>query len=131
MIPGFYLSWFKNEQNADLWAQVMTIAPGILKIVAIFTALDSIYLNISFALKGAGDTRFVSGVALIVPWPFMVLPAFLMRDLEQAVFLSWGFVAFYALAITGILFWRFRGGKWKSMSVIHMCQVPNPDQTVL
>ncbi len=119
LFPSFYASWFKNETNPELWAQVTLMVPVILKIVAIFTVLDSIYLNVSFALKGAGDTKFVSAVALIVPWPVMVLPAYLVRDRADALLLCWSFVAVYSLSVTAILIARFRGGKWKSMSVIH------------
>lgn len=119
LIPDFYLSWFKNEENAMLWSQVSVLAPKILGIVAVFTIFDSMYLNISFALKGAGDTKFVSIVALVIPWPLMVLPAFLLKDYENAVVWSWWFVALYSFVITNILFWRFKQGKWKSMSVIN------------
>lgn len=119
IVPEFYISWFKNEENILLWKDTQMLAMQILKLVAIFTAMDSVYFNVSFALKGAGDTRFVSLMALTVPWPLFVLPAYLMKDLPNAVFLSWGSVAVYAFIITGILLLRFRGGKWKKMSVIH------------
>ncbi|MFY7992387.1 MAG: MATE family efflux transporter [Bacteriovoracaceae bacterium] len=118
-IPEFYLSWFKNEGNAALWAQVSELAPKLLGVVAIFTIFDSIYLNISFALKGAGDTKFVSLVALVVPWPVMVLPTFLLKEHPNAVVLSWCFVILYSLCLTTILSLRFKQGKWKKMSVIH------------
>lgn len=117
-VPNFYLSWFENKSNPGLWQEVQNLAPTLLKIVAVFTIFDSIYLNISFALKGAGDTRFVSLIALTMPWPIMVLPAFFLQNSTNAVVLSWSFVILYSLATTSILFLRFRGGKWKSMSVI-------------
>ncbi len=120
LVPEFYLSWFKNDQNFLLWEQVSKLTPEILKIVAIFVLFDSIYLNISFALKGAGDTRFVSLVALIIPWPFMVLPAYLFMAHENAVIISWRFVILYCLLVAGIIAWRFTQGKWKQMSVIEM-----------
>jgi MATE family multidrug resistance protein len=119
IIPEFYLSWFYNDQNPELWKAVSELVPKLLQIVAVFTLLDSIYLNISFALKGAGDTKFVSIVALLLPWPAMVMPAYLVRDMNNAVVIAWWFAAFYSLSVVSILFWRFRGGKWKSMSVIH------------
>jgi MATE family multidrug resistance protein len=119
IIPEFYLSWFYNDQNPELWKAVSELVPKLLQIVAVFTLLDSIYLNISFALKGAGDTKFVSIVALLLPWPSMVIPAYLVRDMNNAVIIAWWFAAFYSLSVVSILFWRFRGGKWKSMSVIH------------
>jgi multidrug resistance protein, MATE family len=118
-IPEFYLTWFKNEGNAVLWGQVNILAPQLLGIVAVFTIFDSAYLNISFALKGAGDTKFVSLVALLFPWPFMVLPAFLLQQHDNAVVYSWAFIVLYSITITSILTLRFKQGKWKSMSVIH------------
>ena len=119
LFPSFYLSWFANQDNPKLWAEVLNMAPLLLKIVAIFTLLDSVYLNISFALKGAGDTKFVSLVALIVPWPLMVIPTYLLGNIPYAVPLAWCTAALYSLVITIILFKRFQGGRWKSMSVIH------------
>jgi multidrug resistance protein, MATE family len=116
--PEFYLSWFQNNDNAALWEEVMQVAPRLLTIVGIFTLFDSMYLNISFALKGAGDTRFVSLMALTVPWPLMVVPAFLVRDFAHAETWAWSFTAVYSFVITAILVQRFRTGKWKSMSVI-------------
>ncbi len=117
-IPQFYLSWFANDSNPVLWAEVNSLSVQLLKIIAVFTLFDSVYLNISFALKGAGDTRFVSIVALILPWPFMVLPAFLVKDWNHAVIWAWGFAAVYSFIICNTLYFRFRQGRWKSMSVI-------------
>lgn len=118
VIPEFYLSWFKNEKNLQLWDSVSFLVPQLLTIVAFFTLFDSFYLNISFALKGAGDTKFVSIIALILPWPLMVLPAYLLKDHDNAVILSWRFTILYSFILTSILFYRFKQGKWKSMSVI-------------
>ena len=119
-MPQFYLAWFLNKENPALWAQVSVVTPMLLKIVAVFTVLDSMYLNVSFALKGAGDTRFVSLIALTVPWPLMVLPAFLLKDFDNAIMWSWICAAVYSFVITSVLVHRFRGGKWKKMSVIRV-----------
>jgi MATE family multidrug resistance protein len=116
--PQFYLSWFENSNNPTLWAQVTHLAPTLLKIVAGFTIFDSIYLNISFALKGAGDTRFISFLALVVPWPIMVLPAYLVQGWENAVIWAWSFVILYSVSITSLIYWRFKQGKWKNMRVV-------------
>ncbi len=117
-LPEFYLSWFHNDSNPTLWTQVQQLTPQLLKVVAFFTIFDSLYLNISFALKGAGDTRFVSLVALTVPWPIMVLPAYFLKDLPNGVLWSWVFVAAYSVVTVSILFLRFKQGRWKNMSVI-------------
>lgn len=118
LFPHFYLSWFQNDSNPELWAEVSRITPTILKIVGLFTILDSLYLNFSFAMKGAGDTRFVSLVALTMPWPIMVLPAYLVRDWNEAALWAWCFALLYSISITTVLYLRFRKGSWKQMRVI-------------
>lgn len=122
LFPYFYISWFENDQNPALWAQVLEITPHLLKIVSVFVIFDSLYLNLSFALKGAGDTRFVSLIALVLPWPFMVLPAYLVKDLENGLILAWTGTILYSIAICSCLLWRFRTNKWMKMSVMS----PNP-----
>lgn len=117
LFPDIYLSLFKGKDDPFLWQQVLEITPVLLKIVAIFTVFDAIYLNISFALKGAGDTRFVSLLALTVPWPLMVLPTFLFKEQVNAVFYAWGFAAVYVIITAIIIALRFRGGKWMNMRV--------------
>ena len=116
--PQFYLSWFQNDADPHLWDQVKTMVPYLLVYVAIFTAFDSMNLNFSFALKGAGDTRFVSLIALTIPWPLMVIPTWFMKDWNGAVYWAWGAATIFGIT-QALIFWRrFVGGKWKTMSVI-------------
>ncbi len=119
LFPGFYLSWFENSSSALLWDQVKVVVPYILRCVALFVCFDCINLIFSFALRGAGDTRFVSAVALSLPWPLMVLPTWWVKDWEASVYWSWAFVTVFVIIQALVFLFRFRQGKWKSMSVIH------------
>ena len=67
LIPGFYLSWFKTRTTPLSGRRVSMTVPYLLMYAALFTTFDSMNLMFSFALKGAGDTRFVSLVALMLP----------------------------------------------------------------
>ncbi|MGE0173278.1 MAG: MATE family efflux transporter [Oligoflexales bacterium] len=119
LFPNFYLNWFHNAENASLWAEVSVIVPYLLMFVALFTIFDSMNLVFSFALKGAGDTRFVTLVALFMPWPLMILPTWLAKAEPQAVYLGWGAASCY-IVLQALVFWRrFVGAKWKQMSVIN------------
>jgi multidrug resistance protein, MATE family len=119
LFPEFYMNWFRNEKNLALWSSVSTIVPFILCYVAFFTCFDSMNLVFSFALKGAGDTRFVTLVALTMPWPLMVLPTALIKDHDSAIYLAWGAATVYIVLQAMVFLRRFTGGKWKSMSVIN------------
>lgn len=119
IMPGFYLGWFENSANAALWSEVTKIVPVLLVFVAVFIGFDSMNFCFSFALKGAGDTKFVTYVALAMPWPLMVMPAWLARNDTNAVYLAWGAASVYIILQAMVFLYRFRGGAWKSMSVIH------------
>lgn len=119
LFPNFYLSWFYNPNDPSLWAQVSVIATYLLMFVAFFTTFDSMNLVFSFALKGAGDTRFVTAVALILPWPLMVLPTWLVRNQEGGIYWAWAAASIFGITQSMIFLRRFIGGKWKSMSVIN------------
>ena len=41
LFPSFYLSWFYNPSNPELWAQVRTIVPYLLMYIALFTSFDA------------------------------------------------------------------------------------------
>lgn len=118
LLPDFYLAWFQNNQNPDVWKEVAQISKNLLIFVAIFTTFDSINFNISFALKGAGDTKFVSLVSLFLPWVVFVVPTLLLTKNAKAVYSAWGFVTLYGVVVSIIYFMRFKIGKWKDMSVI-------------
>jgi MATE family multidrug resistance protein len=119
LFPSFYLGWFENKQDPLIWSQVSQMVPILLMFVAFFTCFDCINFVCSFTLKGAGDTRFVSLVALSLPWPLMVLPTWLVRHEDGAIYWAWGFASIFSVTQALIFFRRFLAGKWQSMSVIH------------
>jgi MATE family multidrug resistance protein len=119
IFPGFYLSWFHNPSDPQLWDQVSVIVPYLLLYVALFTSFDSMNLIFSFALKGAGDTQFVTFVALLMPWPLMVFPTWLFKDFNGAIYWAWGAASVYIICQAFVFWNRFVGGKWKAMSVIN------------
>lgn len=118
MFPEFYLNWFHNSGDPEIWTLVSRMVPNLLLFVATFTAFDAMNIIFSFALRGAGDTRFVTAVALIVPWPIMVLPTWWAVDHPQGLYWAWGFASVFIIT-QAVIFWRrFAHGKWKLMRVI-------------
>lgn len=118
LFPQFYLSWFHNPTNVALWSEVSTIVPYLLLFIALFTSFDCMNLIFSFALKGAGDTRFVTLVALLIPWPLMILPTYVLKDADGAVYWAWAAASLFIITQAFVFLVRFMGGKWKQMSVI-------------
>ena len=118
LFPNFYLSWFASEQNPAQWAEVTVIVPYLLMMIAAFVGFDCFNMVLASALKGAGDTKYVTLVALFVPWPLMVLPMYFFRTHEQGVYWGWSFATLFIITQAMVFYFRFKGGKWKDMRVI-------------
>ena len=116
--PNFYVDLFGSSESAEIWREVQEMVPYLLIFVSIFIFFDTLNLIFSFTLKGAGDTRFVSLVALTLPWPVMVLPTWYVSQRPDGVYWAWGAASLF-ISLQGLIFLvRFLKGQWKSMRVI-------------
>jgi multidrug resistance protein, MATE family len=122
-LPQIFIEPFQSDVEPEKWSLIASQLRILLYFIAFYSFFDSIALNFSFALKGAGDTLFVTSVSLTLSWPLMVIPTWMTWKYDWPFYLTWGFASFY-LATQALCFVvRFRYGKWKSMRVI---EAPSP-----
>lgn len=118
LLPATLVSLFEDETNPDKLAGIAAVVPTLLVCVAIYSVADAINVTFAFALRGAGDTRFVTICTFALAWPVMVIPTYLVVTFGGSVYWAWAFATAHILAMS-ICFWlRFRSGKWKAMRVI-------------
>jgi MATE family multidrug resistance protein len=117
-IPGPLVSIFEGESEKELFAAAAALVPSLLTCVAIYSVADAFTLTFAFALRGAGDTFFVSLLTFTLGWPFLVVPTVVIVHLEASLYWAWGFATAYIIAMAVCFYFRFRCGKWKTMRVI-------------
>jgi MATE family multidrug resistance protein len=117
VMPGALAEPFRG-QDAAAWEVIRLRVPVLLRFVAVYALFDTANLVLSFALRGAGDTRFVMRVALAVPWPLMVLPTWAVWQWGGDLYWAWAFASVYIMALALAYLFRFRQGKWRTMRVI-------------
>jgi MATE family multidrug resistance protein len=100
------------------WEQVRALAPVLLRFVAVYCLFDATNLVFSCALRGAGDTRFVTVVSLTASGLVLVLPTWVACQYGWGLFWAWGFVSAYVVLLTLVYYGRFRQGAWRLMRVI-------------
>jgi len=114
--PGVFLLMFQGTgTEAD---GVNSLVPVLLRFVAVYSLFDSMNIVFSFALRGAGDTRFVTAISLALAWPIMVIPSWAAWHYGWGLYWAWTFASAYVISLGFSFLFRFRGGKWKSMRVI-------------
>lgn len=117
-LPHLLVALFEGGRDPEDFAAVAAIVPGLLVCVAVFSIVDSINVTFSFALRGAGDTRFVTLATFFLAWPILVIPIFLVVRAGGSVYWTWWFATAHIFAMAGCFYLRFRTGKWKAMRVI-------------
>jgi len=117
-LPNVLLSIFEGGRDPEDFAAVAAIVPGLLVCVAAYSLADAMNLTFSFALRGAGDTRFVTVITFCLAWPILILPTYLVVRAGGNVYWTWWFATAHIIAMSACFYLRFRAGKWKSMRVI-------------
>lgn len=129
-LPGVFLYLFESDDVK--WPAAAAVAGVLLRFVAVYSLFDSMNAVFSFALRGAGDTRFVTLMVLVLAWPLMVLPTFVAWYFEWpgAIYWAWGSASVYVIALGVTFLVRFQGGKWKTMRVIEAAPPVDADEAV-
>lgn len=130
LVPDLFVRLFENPDEGVKGEAVAALVPLLLRFVAVYSLFDSMGLVFSCALKGAGDTRFVTIAALALAWPLMVLPTWAAWRYEWGLVPAWTFASTYIIVLALAFLLRFRAGQWKSMRVIEaapaVVDVPAP-----
>ena len=119
-IPEVFLSIFRSDMHAhESFEAIMDKGVIILRLVAIWTLFDTLFIIYSGALKGAGDTRFAMWAQIILAWVLFVPPVYIIIEyLQLGLIYAWAWGAFYIIVI-GLVFWRrYRSGRWKEIQML-------------
>jgi MATE family multidrug resistance protein len=122
-MPTLLLSLFEGSRNPEEFAAVAALVPPLLICVALYSLADAVNVTFAFALRGAGDTWFVSLLTFSLARPIMVVPTAVVVWTGASLYWAWGFVTAHIVAMAVCFYFRFRTGKWKTMRVIEAAPV--------
>jgi len=129
VVPGVFLKLFGARADPESFAALRQTVIVLLRFVAAYCVFDGVCIVMASALRGAGDTRFVMVLAIVVSALVLVLPNIIaLGVLNASVYVAWTFVAAYIITLSFGLVARFLGGKWRSMRVIEEAPAFVPPQ---
>jgi MATE family multidrug resistance protein len=124
LIPRTLVSIFEGGGDPVGFAEVASYVPSLLACAAVYSLADAANVTFSFALRGAGDTRFVTKLTFLLAWPIMVIPTYFLVQAGGNLTWAWMCATAYILAMAACFALRFRSGRWKTMRVIESSPTP-------
>ena len=119
-IPNVFIWPFTLHNGMETLTSSVPLIIVLLRFVALFGFFDAMFLVFLGALEGAGDTRFVLKMSVIVSWFLLLLPCYLyIRYFEADLIVLWIIITLHIMLYCGIFYLRFRFGPWRSMQVIN------------
>jgi Na+-driven multidrug efflux pump len=98
--------------------EVMHAALVPMRMMGIITPLIAVGMILTQALFGAGESVFVMCVELVLHF-FCLVPLAWLLGITLGFGLAgiWGAAVVYVFALTAIMAWRFKGGRWKQRRI--------------
>lgn len=119
-VPDLFLRGFfiEGPSAAEKHIQVRHMAAMLLQFVAAYNLLDATQMIFVGTLKGAGDTRFLLNVSIVLA---ILLASFSWLSVQVwhlSVFGCWTLIVFWCWIAAATYLIRFWRGQWRAMRVI-------------
>ena len=117
--PDLFVSAFSSRSDPLQFGPIRDTTIILLRFVAFYSLFDAMSIIFSSALKGAGDTRFVMIIVILVSIFVLMLPSYaLIVFFSKGTYGGWFCTTAYVVTLGIIFSIRFHKGKWKNMRVI-------------
>lgn len=127
VVPDIFLRPFAAQANPKTFLSILKITRILLRFVAVYAVFDTFSIIFSSAIKGAGDTRFVMRMIVILSLSLLVIPTYItIIVLHAGIYTAWTIASIYVIALGFAFLFRFLKGQWKSMRVIEEVRPPMP-----
>ena len=102
----------------DANGEIAKMAATMLRLLAIYTIVNSSKLVLGGSLRAAGDTAWVMWVAIALHWAMAVGTIVLVRLVHAHQYVAWSTLIIMNITHAASVFYRFRTNKWRKMALI-------------
>jgi len=119
LVPDVFVAPFALRADPGGFSEIYGYSIVLLRFVAVYSVFDTMNIIFCSAIKGAGDTRYVMLITVILSVFLFIIPVYLaVVVFELGLMVAWVFATAYITLLGVVFYLRFLGGKWKTMRVI-------------
>jgi MATE family multidrug resistance protein len=131
LLPDIFVAPFALKADPQRFSEIYRYSVMLLRFVAVYSIFDAMNIIFCSAIKGAGDTRFVMLITVILSLFVLIVPTYLaIVVFEYGLMISWFLATIYVILLSLAFYLRFLNGKWKTMRVIERAPQPPSPGTV-
>jgi multidrug resistance protein, MATE family len=120
LAPQILLAPYAYRAEGEDFAAVRDVVIVLLRFVALYSFFDAMAIVFGSAVRAAGDTTFSMLATCLCAWGLLVLPTYLTWKYHgPSLFWSWIWCTVYVTVLGFVFYFRFIGGRWKTMNLIH------------
>ncbi len=118
LVPDLFLWGHAAGTSPAEFQQLRDVTVVLLRFVAAYCLLDAMNVVFVSTLKGAGDTRFILLVNLVVAFPLVAAVWIGIDRFGGGLMWCWGMVTAWITVLGLVYLLRFLHGHWRTMRVI-------------
>ena len=119
LTPEIFIDPFDSGSNKEEFARIRQLTIVLLKFVAVYSIFDTMNIIFASAIKGAGDTKYVMYMIVVISLGVLVIPSYIaLLHFGGGIYVAWTIGSLYVILLGFAFLKRFLGGKWKTMRVI-------------
>jgi MATE family multidrug resistance protein len=119
LVPDMFVAPFAPKTDPQGFSEIYRLSVILLRFVAIYSIFDTMNIIFCSAIKGAGDTRYVMTMTVILSLSILVVPSYVaIVVFGLGLMIAWVFATAYVILLGITFYLRFLDGKWKAMRVI-------------
>ncbi len=99
-------------------SDVAELAVTMLRLAAIYILADATQLIFAGALRGAGDTKFVMRLSVVMHWFFAGIAWYAIKVAVISPVSMWVIFICFVMSLGIAMYLRYRFGKWREMSLV-------------
>jgi len=123
-VPGALVNIFSPSAENAVFSSAVPTAVFMIRLASIYVLVEAMLCIFIGALRGAGDTLWAMRMSVALHWLMVVVLVLLLRILHLSAEAGWTAMVSFFLVFSGVVFMRYREGKWKNMRIVEPLTPP-------
>ncbi|MFH1411557.1 MAG: MATE family efflux transporter [Candidatus Omnitrophota bacterium] len=116
--PGMLANVFRPVSDMGVFAAALPAMIFMIRLAALYVIAEAVFVVFIGALRGAGDTLWAMILSVSLHWVLVPILFVMLKVWGTGLETAWKVVVGMFLLFSGLVYLRYRTGKWKTISVV-------------